>query len=550
MMMKTRKIAILALVCLIMLASIVPQAQIAYAATDGTVQAIGQGLLNANRVNIRPAPSTSNRPLGKANRGDGFRVIGFAIPSGFPQGFFQVEGNGVPGSAFIAGNYLNVAFDAPLTGEITKKGYLYTAKSTSRRHRARSVAVGDALPLLAREGKWWRTEVDGQALWVSAANVLNVQGASATASPELLLTPSTTASTYGSVGITISGAEGASFVGWRRHNAGAAYTDKAGFTDITAAKQFAATANGWYAVGVVDAQGRFHYGLIQIANILSSSSGESWTPSSPTGYSLSVKNLSTQGTEYGSVSITAGSATGNAPGARVTAVATPAANHVFVGWVASDDRTASLLTDGTTYIIDIQQDTTLYAIFNGDGVNVPNEIATAAELQAIGRDAGTLSKKYVLLNNINVGNDWVPIGDGSSKSDATFFTGSFDGNGHRVTLLGVAGSIALGFWNRYFLGLFGVLGDGGSITNLTVEGTISVSASPDKNSTCGGIAGLVYGGSISDCVSHVAISAAGDADAYAGGVPGSYLVETFQIAIRPVQSMQVYVQTKHVRAEL
>ncbi|MDL2258577.1 hypothetical protein LJC42_05435 [Eubacteriales bacterium OttesenSCG-928-K08] len=257
------------LLCAAILIGFVPFVPVARAATDGVVQASGEGVLNANRVNIRPAPSTKNTPLGKAGKGDVFRVTGFTIPSGFSQGFFQVSGESITGSAYIAANYLNVTFDAPPTGEITKKGYLYTAKSTSRKYRAESIAVGETLPLYAREGKWWRTELNGQTLWVRAANVLQVQGAAAPAAPTsgIQLTPSTTKTTYGSVGVSVSGVEGASFVGWRRHTPGATYTDKTGFANITASQRFAATANGWYAVGVVDANGQFRYELIQITNI-------------------------------------------------------------------------------------------------------------------------------------------------------------------------------------------------------------------------------------------------------------------------------------------
>ncbi|MDL2234680.1 hypothetical protein LJC07_00810 [Christensenellaceae bacterium OttesenSCG-928-L17] len=622
--MKKVKIALSMLLCLAMLAGILPQAQVAYAATGGTVQASGEGVLNANRVNIRPGPSTKNAALGKAGKGDRFRVTGFTIPIGFSQGFFQVEGGSIPGSAYIAGNYLNVTFTAPLNGKITKKGYLYTAKSTSRKYRAGSIAVGDALPLLAREGKWWRTEVNGQTLWAPIANVLQVQGATTptAAASGIQLTPSTTKPTYGSVQVSVSGVEGAGFVGWRRHTTGATYTSKSGFRDITAAKHFPASSNGWYAVGVVDAQGQFHYELIHITNIMDYSSHDSsggsattqktnitftaeqaggvssttdstgitltfsqavtglsagdisisngtgavvkgtlsgsgmvWTIAladvtaqgsvdvsiadfgtfhvtnnprtvtvyrGPRTYTLSVSNLSTQGARYGSVAITTGAATGNAEGASVTVTATPAQDHVFVGWVATDSRTATLVSTNTAYTFNINANTTLYAIFSGDGVNVPKEIATKDELADIAND---LTKSYKLLNDIDVGSDWKPIGDGqgmTSSADTTgTFTGTLDGNGHTISISGVSDSINTGS-NGYGVGVFGWIGATGSVKNLHVTGTISYT-SPDANETynVGGIAGSVYSGSIENCISDVTITVSGDANIVkAGGIAG------------------------------
>ncbi|MDL2258172.1 hypothetical protein LJC42_03305 [Eubacteriales bacterium OttesenSCG-928-K08] len=562
------------LLCLSILAGIVPQAQVAHAATEGTVQVSGEGVLNANRVNIRPGPSTKNTALGKARKGDVFNVTGFTIPSGFSQGFFQVEGETITGSAYIAGNYLNVTFTAPLNGKITKKGYLYTAKSTSRKYRAESIAVGETLPLYAREGKWWRTEVNGQTLWAPIASVLQVQGAAATSG--ILLTPSTTKSTTGSVRVSVSGVEGASFVGWRRHTTGATYTSKSGFRDITAAKQFPANSNGWYAVGVVDAQGNFRYELIHITNIVDYSSHDSsggsattqktnitftaaqvggvsnttnstgieltfsqavtdltagditiadgtgavvkgtlsgsgmvWTialadvtaqgsvdvsiadfgafqvtnnPQTVTvfldsrTYTLSVNNLSTQAAvTYGSAAITTGAATGNIPDASVTVTATPAANRVFVGWVTSNDRKATPVSTDAAYTFNINSDTTLYAIFNGDGVGAPNEIATKAELAAVAND---LTKSYKLLNDIDIASTWAPIGTIDNG-----FAGDFDGNGHAVHMQNVD------FSGVQYSGLFGELASSGTIKNLVVDGSISKTDTASVIHAIGGITG-------------------------------------------------------------
>lgn len=262
-------------------------------AASPEVQCSGAGTVNANRVNIRPEQNTKGKALSKADKGDTFSILGFAIPQGYSYGFFKVAWDNAQGFAYTAGDYLNAAFDAPLSGTVTKKGYAYTAKSASGKYRAGAIRPGDVLPLLAREGKWWKAELDGKTVWIQAANVQNVSAPSVLATPQgIVLTPSTTASTYGNVTVKVSGAEGAAFVGWRKASVNASFSDKTGFTDITPEKQFAASSNGWYAVGMVDAFGNFSYKLIQITNIQTYSGGSGVSappaPVAVTGVSLNT----------------------------------------------------------------------------------------------------------------------------------------------------------------------------------------------------------------------------------------------------------------------
>jgi hypothetical protein len=53
----------------------------------------------------------------------------------------------------------------------------------------------------------------------------------------------------------------------------------------------------------------------------------------------------------------------------------------------------------------------------------PIEIYTAEELAAIGKDKNSAKGSYILMNDLILDN-WTPIG----------FSGSFNGNGHTVTL--------------------------------------------------------------------------------------------------------------------
>jgi len=93
------------------------------------------------------------------------------------------------------------------------------------------------------------------------------------AAPLITLTQSPTASTYGSVkvSVTVEDESDIAFIGWRSSSSGASYTDKTGFIDITDKKEFSVMSNGWYAVCATDVDGNFACKLIQITNIQTSS---------------------------------------------------------------------------------------------------------------------------------------------------------------------------------------------------------------------------------------------------------------------------------------
>lgn len=97
-----------------------------------------------------------------------------------------------------------------------------------------------------------------------------------------------------------------------------------------------------------------------------------------------------------------------------------------------------------------------------------------------GSDSKYNRAHYILTANIDLGGEkkpWTPIG--SNKDHA--FTGTFDGNGHTISELYINS-------NYDVAGLFGYVGRGGMIRDLTVEGEITVSGS---TSCVGGIAGIV-----------------------------------------------------------
>ena len=140
------------------------------------------------------------------------------------------------------------------------------------------------------------------------------------------------------------------------------------------------------------------------------------------------------------------------------------------------------------------------------------EIDTPEKLEKIGNDSSyPLDGNYILTANIDLGgetNPWNPIGT---------FTGTFDGAGHTISGLYIAGdSSADG--NDRGLSLFSYLSSGGTITNLTVDGKIDPE---DCRGSFGGIVGA-NDGTVSNCISDVDIkNTTGYAEGTIGGVVGS-----------------------------
>ena len=130
------------------------------------------------------------------------------------------------------------------------------------------------------------------------------------------------------------------------------------------------------------------------------------------------------------------------------------------------------------------------------GKDDPIEIDTPEALAEIGKTY-PLDGNYILTEDIDLGgsetNPWTPIGN---------FNGTFDGGGHTISGLYINSS------NNY-AGLFGDVGGGGTVKNLTVEGSVTGSG------VTGGVVGYNFGGTVSGCNSGVTVN--GDT---AGGVVG------------------------------
>ncbi len=105
----------------------------------------------------------------------------------------------------------------------------------------------------------------------------------------------------------------------------------------------------------------------------------------------------------------------------------------------------------------------------------------------------------------DIGDGWIPSGDGSSDTDATRFTATFDGRGHTIANLFISRT------RTHYVGLFGSVGSSGDIRNLALT-DINVTGQT-------GVGGLVGGnqGRITAVYTTGTISTSSH---YAGGLVG------------------------------
>ena len=179
----------------------------------------------------------------------------------------------------------------------------------------------------------------------------------------------------------------------------------------------------------------------------------------------------------------------------------PPDKYFLYGWSEKTDSGELIYAAGSHYTL--HANATLYAVWSGDGstANVPKLIYNRTDLEGM---ANGLNLHYKLMEDIDLGNvEWTPIGPNNTNP----FTGSFDGNGKKISKLKVSS-------NSTFAGLFGYIrGDKIVVQNLHIE---------DVNIVgwyAGAVAGYVYTGSIQGCsVTGTQCTISGNS---AGGIAGS-----------------------------
>ena len=161
-------------------------------------------------------------------------------------------------------------------------------------------------------------------------------------------------------------------------------------------------------------------------------------------------------------------------------------------WQAGGEYTYTVsLAAAKGYII---EDDGSYTVTSADG------LMNVAELV----NGGKTDINITLTADIDLtGKDWTPIGTSFKNS----YTGTFDGGGHTITGLTVT-------TNDKYAGLFGYIGNAGTVKNVVMEGVLITSN--NGSSQAGGVAGFSRG-TIENC----SVSGSVSGTVYVGGVVGA-----------------------------
>lgn len=177
-----------------------------------------------------------------------------------------------------------------------------------------------------------------------------------------------------------------------------------------------------------------------------------------------------------------------------------------------------LVQTAITLLLAVMTTTTVLAqnSFSGGSGNAgdPYIIAKTSDLQQLANNVNSgeihySGKFFKMSNNIKFeanDNNFTPIGTGDFN-----FGGTFDGNGY--TISGIRFSNA----NGYVVGLFGQLGEGGTVKNVTLDNSQFTA-----KEYVGGIVGYNYCGLVTNChvTSSVTINASTTNGKYFGGIVG------------------------------
>lgn len=141
----------------------------------------------------------------------------------------------------------------------------------------------------------------------------------------------------------------------------------------------------------------------------------------------------------------------------------------------------------------------VYSVSDADGLR---------EIAEMINDGKNADATVVLENDITVDGSWTPLG----KNAMFPFRGSFDGNGHSVT-------VTVDNPDLMYFGFFGCLEDA-SVKNLTVNGEIYCS---EPYAYVGGISARARGNvTLENCVNNAAVSTLARGCAGVGGLIGGY----------------------------
>jgi hypothetical protein len=129
--------------------------------------------------------------------------------------------------------------------------------------------------------------------------------------------------------------------------------------------------------------------------------------------------------------------------------------------------------------------------------NDPYQIATAADLIALGETTADYGKHFLLTADIDLDPN-LPGRKVFDKAVIDFFSGVFDGNGHTISHLRIRGG-------SFFLSLFGHLTEGTEVKDLGMV-DVNIVGSGLSSSYIGGLVGWNEGGTVTQCYSTGVVS--------------------------------------------
>lgn len=169
--------------------------------------------------------------------------------------------------------------------------------------------------------------------------------------------------------------------------------------------------------------------------------------------------------------------------------ATTRDGYRFAGWFLTPDFSDSR----AVFPYALERNTTFYAKWLS---NATQPVSTVEELIAIGKDEGTLSGNYALVNNIDLSSieAWTAIG----YKEALKFTGTFDGNGYTISNMTVKDLTEDEEFRYLGAGLFGYVQ--GSVSNVKISNyKITVPGDISKYYVGPVVGILMENGSVSNC---------------------------------------------------
>ena len=202
------------------------------------------------------------------------------------------------------------------------------------------------------------------------------------------------------------------------------------------------------------------------------------------------------------------------PAEMKNVVLTAVVNDEVYKFAVSGDKTASIAAGKVYAFSRTGEKGTVADLMNGDGTpENPYQITDLTQLALVRNQINSglkdfNAKSYVLMSDVEINGEWIPIG-----SSINPFRGSFDGGNHSVS-----GNYSVnGLEQNYGAGLFGVISNA-TVKNISNNANITATIGSNSQNGTGGVVGRVlYGSTVENCSNSGTITSSSQ---HVGGVVG------------------------------